>query len=171
MASIVRHRTGSWEIRESLRTPAGPRSRTLASFRELTPEVLEHARARASRPFDAESVKRSAHRKGAPVARAAEQVATQRLLAQLDAGARLPPGWRAMLAETLETSASPRTTEPRVSAQAQSARGWAPASLSDRGAALVDLLLLADALPAPRARPERFPRLVSRPDAVATAAA
>ena len=49
----IPRRNGSWELREAVATPSGPRSRTLASFRALTPEVIEHARARSTKPLDA----------------------------------------------------------------------------------------------------------------------
>lgn len=162
MASVVAHHSGSWEIRESLRTAQGPRSRTLASFRVLTPQVLEHARARAQRPFDAAAIERAARRKGVAVANAAEQEAALTLLSSREAGAAIAPGLRALLREALAApDTAKRDQEP--SPQAQAAIAWARASAADRGDALVDLLLLADALPAPPERPQRFPRLQSRP--------
>jgi len=50
MAFVVPTKKGSFEIRESRSTAAGPRSRTLASFKELTDETIEKARARAAKP-------------------------------------------------------------------------------------------------------------------------
>jgi hypothetical protein len=72
MAYVVARNGGRFEIRESLHTPSGPRSRTLAGFfGVLTDETLTAAAARAQRPFDAEAVIRSGRRAGARV-----QVAT-----------------------------------------------------------------------------------------------
>ncbi|HEX8959922.1 MAG TPA: hypothetical protein VF770_08880, partial [Solirubrobacterales bacterium] len=68
MAFIVPKKKGTWEIRESRSTPAGPRSTTLATFRELSDEVIEQARRRASKPLDAKELRQAALRAGAPLA-------------------------------------------------------------------------------------------------------
>ena len=65
MAFVVRTKRGEFEIRESRSTPKGPRSRTLATFRELSDEVIEKARARAAKPPDAEELRDAARRAGA----------------------------------------------------------------------------------------------------------
>ena len=70
MAYVVSSRPGRWEIRESHRTEAGPRARTLASFAELTEDVVSHAAERSSAPLEAEEIRRLARRAGAPVAEA-----------------------------------------------------------------------------------------------------
>jgi hypothetical protein len=62
MAYVVARPGGRFEIRESVHTPKGPRARSLANFERLTDEVLETARRRASRPFDAEAVRASARK-------------------------------------------------------------------------------------------------------------
>lgn len=62
MAYVVARPRGRFEIRESVHTDKGPRARTLASFKELTDEVLARARRRASRPFDPEVVRTRAAR-------------------------------------------------------------------------------------------------------------
>jgi hypothetical protein len=67
MAYVVARRSGRFEIRESLHTANGPRSRTLAGFGVLTDDVLAAAARRAQRPFDAEAVLRSGRRAGARV--------------------------------------------------------------------------------------------------------
>ena len=54
MAYVVARPKGRFEIRESVHTPKGPRARSLANFEQLTDEVLDPRRRRASRPFDAE---------------------------------------------------------------------------------------------------------------------
>lgn len=71
MAYVVARRGGRFEIRESLHTSNGPRSRTLAGFGVLTDDILKAAAKRAQRPFDADAVVRSGRRAGARV-----QVAT-----------------------------------------------------------------------------------------------
>jgi hypothetical protein len=67
MAYVVARRTGRFEIRESLHTERGPRSRTLTGFDVLTDDALAAAARRAQRPFDAEAVIRSGRRAGARV--------------------------------------------------------------------------------------------------------
>ncbi len=67
MAYVVARRSGRFEIRESLHTAKGPRSRTLAGFGVLTEGILTAAAQRAQRPFDVEAVLRSARRAGARV--------------------------------------------------------------------------------------------------------
>jgi hypothetical protein len=56
-----------FEVRESLHTPKGSRSHSLANFAVLTDEVLQTAAGRASRGFDREAVKAAARRLGAPI--------------------------------------------------------------------------------------------------------
>jgi hypothetical protein len=68
MAYVVARRGGRFEIRESLHTANGPRSRTLVGFGVLSDDVLTAAGRRAQRPFDAEAVIRSGRRAGARVA-------------------------------------------------------------------------------------------------------
>ena len=58
MAYVVARPKGRFEIRESVHTPKGPRARSLANFADLTDDVLARAGGRASRPFDAEAVRK-----------------------------------------------------------------------------------------------------------------
>jgi hypothetical protein len=67
MAFVVARRGERFEIRESLHTANGPRSRTLVGFGVLTDEVVAAAARRAQRPFDADAVIRSGRRAGARV--------------------------------------------------------------------------------------------------------
>jgi hypothetical protein len=67
MAYVVARRGGRFEVRESLYTAKGPRSRTLAGFDVLTEGVITAAAHRAQRPFDREAVIGSARRAGARV--------------------------------------------------------------------------------------------------------
>lgn len=157
MAYVVGKANGTFEIRESHATPRGPRSRTLASFRTLTPETLRKAAARASKPLDADRVRRAAQRKGAPIAGSASDMAAASLLQELEHGR--PP--RAALMRLLREALS--GTAERLSGNASAAAAWIGATPQRRGEALHDLLLLVDSLPARRgAERPRFPRIESR---------
>jgi hypothetical protein len=136
MAYIVARKGGRFEIRESLYTPGGPRSRTLAGFRVLTDQILDAAAQRAQRPFDQTAVIRSGRRAGARI-----QVAspgTSRARDRFLAGSR-------RMAETIG--------RPTASA----------AGRTDPGAALLELLGFADTIraaqPSPPREPLRFPPL------------
>jgi len=157
MASVTRHRSGAWELRESVRTEQGPRSRTLATFRTLTPEVVAHAQSRASHPLDPGELRRLAVRAGAPVAASPADRAAAELLRELDAGHRPRPALANVLGGALGVRAAP-------SDSARAAAPWAAATPQERGETLRDLLLLGDRLPV-RRLPERprFPRIESRP--------
>ena len=156
MPYIVPRPNQTWEIRESRNTPDGPRSRTLATFRTLTPEVVAKARERASTSLETAELRSAARRAGAPVAPPAADRAAGELLAELESGRRPRPTIERALLGALGASGA----EPLHSAQAAAA--WIGATPRQRGEALRDLLLLVDSLPprAPRAR-ERFPRIES----------
>ncbi|HEX4838647.1 MAG TPA: hypothetical protein VFV03_09020 [Solirubrobacteraceae bacterium] len=78
MTYVVARRGGRFEIRESLHTANGPRSRTLAGFDVLTDDILTAAARRAQRPFDVEAVIRSARRTGARVRAATSEASRAR---------------------------------------------------------------------------------------------
>ncbi len=159
MTYVVARPGGAWEIRESRTTPAGPRGRTLATFRTLTPEVIEHACARSSRPLREQKLRRLAVRAGAPVAARGPNQTAGELLAELAGASRPRPALRQLLLDALDPSAA-----ARVSDSARAAARWIAASPAQRGETLRDLLLLADRLPAARATPpQRFPRIDSAP--------
>jgi hypothetical protein len=155
----TRRRGGAWELRESASTPAGPRSRTLATFRTLTPEVIARARARAAKPVGAADVRRAAARAGAPIAAPDADRAAGELLAALAHGRAPRSSLRRLLTDALGEDS---TSAPSDSARAVAP--WVAASARERADALRDLLLLADRLPPPRAAATRpaFPRIVSR---------
>ena|SRR6202035_623964 len=157
MAYIVARKTGAWEIRESRSTDAGPRSRTLASFRSLTPEAIERAQLRSTKRLDAGELRKAARRAGAPVAAAASDRAAGDLLSQLAAGHRPRPLLARLLAKALSADGGQPTDN------AEAAAAWIASSPERRGETLRDLLLLVDHLPRARA-PERarFPRISSR---------
>ncbi len=158
MAYITARPEGVWEVRESRSTAAGPRSRTLATFRTLTPEIVERANERASKPVDPQALRRSALRAGAPVASGDADRAAAELLAELPAGRRPRPALRRLLLDALGSGHSPMSDSARAAAR------WAAATPQRRGESLHDLLLLTDRLPSARRRAsERFPRLHSKP--------
>ncbi|HYM46671.1 MAG TPA: hypothetical protein VES65_11010 [Solirubrobacteraceae bacterium] len=158
MPYIVARPGGAWEVRESRSTAAGPRSRTLATFRTLTPAIVERARARSSKPLDPKDLRNAARRAGAPVACDGAERAGAELLAELAAGRAPRPALRRLLLDTLGCE------RPGTSDSARAAARWVAATPRQRGEALRDLLLLADRLPRTR-RPAgaRFPRIRSRP--------
>jgi hypothetical protein len=158
MAYVVARRSGTWELRESRMSSAGPRSHTLATFRTLTPEVIDRARARASKPLSPEDLRRAAARAGAPVNASAPDRAAGELLADLAAGRGPRPVLKRLLIAALQDERG------EASDSARSAAEWIAATSRQRGEALRDLLLLADRLPPGRAamRP-RFPRIESKP--------
>ncbi len=158
MAYVVAKVNGVFEIRESHATERGPRSRTLASFRTLTPEALAKAATRASKPLDAEKVRRDAQRKGALLASSASDTAAAALLTELEHNRPPRASLRQLLREALTD------TVGRPSSNAMAAATWIGSTPKRRGEALHDLLLLVDSLPARHGfeRP-RFPRIESRP--------
>jgi hypothetical protein len=165
MAFIVPTKRGTFEVRESHSTPAGPRSRTLATFRELSDEAIEKARRRATKPPSAAELREAALRAGAPIAADPVNEAGRETLRLLANGKRLDPMLKRLLLDALDREdRSDRPADPAAAASdaARSATEWIGATLAQRGKALRDLLELADALPV-RRRPDRidFPRLSS----------
>jgi hypothetical protein len=153
MAFIVPRKRGTWEIRETHSTPKGPRSTTLAGFRELNDEVIERAQSRSSKPLDAVDLRRLALRAGAPVAEPLVDTAARQLLSELSVGNQPQRGLRRLLADVIDSS------DGGLSDAARAAQGWVAATPEKRGKALRELLLLGDALPK-RRRADRieFPR-------------
>lgn len=176
MAYVTARKNGTWEIRESASTPNGPRSRTLASFRTLSDDVIRHAQARATRPLDKEEVRAAAHRAGAPVDLAVADRAAGDLLRELADGREPHPILRALLIDALQEGPparlgeAPRPPEKDAAADtlpfetphnARASAAWLTRTPTERGAALYDLLLLADRFPNDRRIGEdlTFPRL------------
>jgi hypothetical protein len=158
MAYVVARQGGRFEIRESTATARGPRSRTLATFAELTDDVLAHAEMRAGHTIHRDELRRSARRAGAPVAPPAGDVRAGDLLAALAVGSRPTPVRARLVAHAL---APTEVTAPEDHLRA--AGEWAGADAGRRAEALVDLLGLVDALPPRRRRARRsaFPQLSS----------
>jgi hypothetical protein len=166
MAFVVPTKRGTFEIRESRSTPDGPRSRTLATFAELTDEVIKKAQRRAngSAP-SAETLREAAIRAGAPVAGPPVDEAARETLRLMSRGERVEPMLKRLLLDALERedrSDRPADPDALVSDAARSATEWIGASPAERGEVLRDLLEFADAVPI-RLRPKEigFPRLRS----------
>jgi hypothetical protein len=166
MAFVVPTKRGTFEVRESHSTPDGPRSRTLATFSEMTDEVIKKAQKRASRPVPpAEALRRAALRAGAPVAGTAVDEAARETLRLAANGQRLDPMLKLLLQDALERenrSDRPADPDALVSDNARSATEWIGASPKERSQVLRELLKLADALPVRlRSAEIGFPRLRS----------
>ena len=163
MAFVVANRNGTYEIRESRSTPKGPRSKTLATFRELSDEVIERARARAAKPLSSEALRDAARRAGAPSAWEPVDRAGRELIAELGKGRHLDPTLRHLLLDLLGGDGGDGVSLPAGDG-ARAVAEWMASTPRERGRALYDLLLLADALPHAGRRGKRldFPRLDSR---------
>jgi hypothetical protein len=163
MAFIVPTKAGKFEIRESHATPRGPRSRSLVSFSELNDEAISKAQAKASKPLDAEKLRRAARKVSAPVARRPIDRAGRELIAELGKGRQLDPNLRHILLDLLANGRREGKQPSRRHEAAHEVAEWMAATPAERGKALVDLLLLADALPSGGrlGKPLQFPRLDS----------
>jgi len=145
-----------YEIRESISTPAGPRARTLATFRVLSERVVADAAGRAQRRFDAEKIRARAAALGAPRRSHEAAAGAITLLAQLRRGESLPPALVAELRRAL-----PRASHASLDSL-ESAVDWLGIDDAARGRALRELLDVADRVPArPRPLTSSFPRLSS----------
>jgi hypothetical protein len=149
MAFVTSIRNGAFEVRESRATPEGPRSRTLASFRELDEATIEKVIERAENPPTREALLQAALRAGATVAVSPVDGAARDLLRSLARGENPSPMHRRLLLEAL-------------GGESMQATEWLGVPLAERGEALEQLLQLADAIPI-RRRPATidFPRLDS----------
>lgn len=165
MAYVVATKPGRFEVRESASTDSGPRSRTLASFRELTAEVVEKVQARADKPPTSEELTRSALKAGAPVRGPELDEAARETLRLMASGGRPDPMLRRLLLDALSDEGRgdrPADPKARVSDAARAATQWVGVGAEERGDALRELLDLADALPVRlRSREIGFPRLKS----------
>ncbi len=163
MAFIAATKSGRFEIRESANTSRGPRSRTLVSFRELDDAVIEKAREKSGKSLDATELRRAARRVGAPIARPTVDRAARELIAELGKGHAPDPTLRHMLLDLLRFGHREGREASRRDEAESAIAEWMAATPSERGSALVDLLLLADALPhgGRKGEPLQFPRLDS----------
>lgn len=119
--------------------------------------MLEHASERAGQALDAQAVRRSARRVGAPVAPPVGDARAGALLGALARGNQPTPVRARLAAHALMSDEVPAPPD-----HLRAAGEWADAGAARRGETLVDLLGLVDALPL-RLRPgrSRFPRLSS----------
>ena len=156
MAFVTAKPGGRYEIRETEHTPAGPRSRTLVTFRILNDDVLERARVRANGSFDEHKVRLGARRLGAAVEDHEVDQLARDLLSQISRGHLPSPGLRRLLSDALLQSGLPTVDSLGDLAL------WVGATDDERARALEDLLALADAIPTRRrATTLSFPRLTS----------
>ena len=168
MAYLVRRSPDRVEIRESHTTPRGPRSRTLARFSgPLTPDVLERAASRATRPFDAGRLVRRARTAGIRVASRSREPEARALLARLHRGDPIDPVIAGLLKSAL--AAVPTAPVPESIADVSD---WVGASAAERGAVLRDLLdtyarIAASRPPRRERRRAFFPRFSSEGAATA----
>ncbi len=157
MAFIVAKKDGSWEARESIRTESGPRSRTLASFRGMSPEVIDQIVDRASGSVDVEDLRRRAARAGIPTATEVDRLAA-RAAREIALSGRPSRNFSVLLADALRD-------EPELPHHLDRMKLWAGATLIERADAVVDLLRAGSAFPPidweRYARRPRFPRIDS----------
>jgi len=101
---------------------------------------------------------------GAPVARPPAEQAARELIAELARGRRLDPALHQILSELLDRGLRESEEPSPAGEAARSVAIWMAATPEEKGKALVDLLLLADALPSSgrKGKPLRFPRLDMR---------
>jgi hypothetical protein len=163
MAFVVPTKRGRFEIRESATTPKGPRSRTLATFHELDDATIEKARERAKKPLDATDLRRSARKVGASIRQPTADRAARELIGELGKGRTTDPALRHILLDLLQRGNGDGHEPSRRNETAHDVAEWMASTPLERGKALVDLLLLADALPhgARRGKPLHFPKLDS----------
>lgn len=165
MAYVVATKPGRYEVRESVSTPKGPRSRTLVSFRELTLETIEKVRDKSEKPPTAEELTRLALRAGAPIRGSELDNAASETLRRIASGEQPDPKLRRLLIDAL-SQPEPEDHQPGskkvISDAARAATQWIGVSSEERANALRELLELADALPI-RLRPHEigFPHLRS----------
>jgi hypothetical protein len=129
----------------------------LASFRVLTPDVLEHAEQRATTTFDADAVVAAARRVGAAVEESAVDRAARELLVAMRGGARPSRGLARLVVDRLEPA---QWSDP-----GGGIADWFNATDELRGETLREVLDLADALPQRRRGALTFPGLRTAPAA------
>jgi hypothetical protein len=149
MAFITANKRGGFEVREARNTPKGPRSRTLATFRRLDAETIDKVISRAEHAPSREELIVAALRAGATVSVTPVDEAARDTLRSIARGERPSRKLRRLLLDAL-------SDEPN------SVAAWLGVSPAEKGDALCDLLLLADAVPIRRRSKEiGFPRLDS----------
>src|ERR1700761_9310607 len=102
MAFVTPVRDGVFEVRESRATPDGPRSRTLATFRELDEATIGKVLERAESPPTRDALVEAALRAGANVAPNPVDEAARKLLRALARGESLSSSHRRLLLDALD---------------------------------------------------------------------
>lgn len=152
MAFVVKRPRDRWEIRESILTPDGPRARTLASFTELSDEVLTRAESKAHARFVRSDVIRAARRAQVPIQRSSADALAEDLLRALVRGDAPRAGLQRLLRDRLVAADETPAVDEGLAE-------WIGVTMDERGAALVDLLGLVDRLPARPVDDLTFPGL------------
>ena len=135
MAYVVATKPGRFEVRESISTPDGPRSRTLASFRELTDETIGKVQARSDKPPTADELTRLALKAGAPVRGSKLDEAASETLRRIASGEQPDPKLRRLLIDALsDQDRGDRPADPKglVSDAARAATQWIGVGAEDR---------------------------------------
>lgn len=101
MAYIVKRPNGSWEIRESRMTEKGPRSITLASFREDTPQMRSKVLRRTGPSLTESQLERMLDEAGVPPTMTDADRAARALLLELARGSRPSEPLRRSLLQAL----------------------------------------------------------------------
>jgi hypothetical protein len=149
MAFVTIGRGGTFEVRESRSTVDGPRSRTLATFRELDEATIRQVIERAEKTPERKELIQAALRAGATVAPPPADHAARALLRALARGEAPSQKHQRLLLNALN-------------GESNSAAEWLGSSQAERGEALRELLLLSDAVPVRRRPPKiGFPRIDS----------
>jgi len=154
MAYLVRRPSGTLQVRECVRTPGGPRSRTLASFSgALDDAVLAEAERKATQPIDRARLVERARALGVGW-QSSTAGAARRLVHGLRRGGSIDPVLRRLVRAELEGARrsgegeAADGEEPPVSSSAEfeEAAEWIGASTEERAASLRGLLRLGDAI-------------------------
>ena len=141
MAYLVRQASGTVQIRESVRTDRGPRSRMLASFRgALNDLALDQAARKALRPLDREDVIAKAQTMGIGWT-LSTSVAARQLVKRLRRRPSLDPVLVGLLRKSLSDM-----METELADDLDEAADWVGTSDEERGATLRGLLRLSDAI-------------------------
>lgn len=155
MAFIVSRPNGTWEARESFRTEAGPRSRSLATFRELSPQVIQRIVERVSKPLDIEDLRQRALRAGVPTATGVDRLSA-RVAREITLDGPPSRSRSILLTDALRDKSELPHHLARM-------KLWAGATDDERADALADLLRASRAFPPvdweKRDRRPRFPRI------------
>lgn len=139
MASVIKNKSGRWEVRESYRTEKGPRSRTLATFAELTPDHVHLVIERSEDDLTEDAVRQIARRAGAPVARSRADTAAIELLRAVGRREEVSPGLIKLLRDVF--------SDGPMSPWAEEAVEHVGLSLEEKAVQFEDLMAFVDAVP------------------------